>query len=359
MDRLTLLVTGGAGVVGESLLKCLDDRYRVICLARRSDINIPGVEVLRGDIRHPTLGLCPEQYATLAKRVDWIVHSAAVTRLDGEGADIHDTNYIGTANIVQFSQRANAPLYHISTAYTHACDYYEGVPPETAYERAKKLAERLVIEAGIPVSIFKPSMVIGDATTGVMPNFQGFHMTLALSMSGILPVIPCPPEAYADVIARDVVARAIKHALDRRLLGGSFYLTSGDKAPTVLVLSQLLAEAAALGGQAYAAPRFMSPDVFERLLKPVFLPALDPGLQASLLRAAHMLRYGCLRAPLPSSIPSLMAGHADAGRDPTEELRQSIRFLQPKVGAFRRLMKAGASRSKASNMAQADAESPS
>ncbi len=356
MQKRAIFITGGAGVLGESLIACLADDYRVICLTRRSSIADPRVESVRGDIGEPQLGLDDASYAALAANIDWVIHSAAITQLDGDEAAIERANYQGTVNMLALAERARVPMYHVSTAYTHDCDFYDGVMPATPYERAKKRAEKLVLGSGQPVSVFKPSMVIGDAATGVMPNFQGFHMTLALSMSGILPIVPCAAEAFADVVARDVAARAIRLALDREVLGETFYLTSGDRTPTVGRVAQVLAEVAESSGQPYFRPRCMQPDVFERLVKPVFLPTLPAHLQPAILRASLMCRYGNLRTPLPSSLPTLLKGTPDEHRDPTEELRKSVQYLQPKMAAFRRMLKAAPASGKQASDASANTE---
>lgn len=81
--RLTVFLTGGAGVLGDTLIDQLAERYHLICLTRRSSINHPGVETLRGDICQPRLGLSGTDYLALTKRVDWVIHCAAITRLDG------------------------------------------------------------------------------------------------------------------------------------------------------------------------------------------------------------------------------------------------------------------------------------
>ncbi len=87
---------------------------------------------------------------------------------------IFSVNYLGTENVVNFVQQADVPLYHISTAFTHPCDYYEGVQAETPYEVAKRQAETLVRSAGIDVSIFRPSIIIGDSDSGTCPTSRGF-----------------------------------------------------------------------------------------------------------------------------------------------------------------------------------------
>jgi len=338
-QKLTVLLTGGSGVLGESLIDCRAEDFDLVCLARKSRIRHPRVEVLKGDICSPRLGLDVGDYEALLKRVDWVIHAAAVTRMDGDIDQIFSVNYLGTENVVNFVQQANVPLYHISTAFTHPCDYYEGVQAETPYEVAKRQAETLVRSAGIDVSIFRPSIIIGDSDSGHMPNFQGFHMTMGLMMSGVLPIVPCPPAGYIDLIARDVAARAIANALRQRLIGADYFLTSGPQALDLNGLLDLMCQSMEAQAQAFTRPRCMAPDIYERLIRPVFLPALTGNIQAALGRANQLCRYACLRTPLPTSLPELLGEPAFSARDVSRELLLSLNHLAPKLGALTRMLK--------------------
>ncbi|MGG5287774.1 SDR family oxidoreductase [Pseudomonas shirazensis] len=337
--KLTILLTGGAGVLGESLIDHLADDHQLLCLTRKSRIADPRVETLKGDICLPRLGLDDELYMRLLAEVDWVVHSAAVTRMDGEIDEIFSVNYQGTENVVAFVQQAEVPLYHISTAFTHPCDYAAGVLTETPYEVAKRQAETLVRSAGIQASIFRPSIIIGDANSGRMPTFQGFHMTMGLMMSGFLPIVPCPDNGHVDLIARDVAAQAIANALGRRLIGQDYFLTSGPQALTMQHLLDLMCQSMANQGVAFTRPRCMAPEVYERLVRPVFLPALSSNVRAALERAHQLCRYASLLSPLPSSLPELLSAEQLGGRDVGRELLQSLNHLAPKLGALTRMLR--------------------
>lgn len=213
--RKVVLITGVAGVLGEALTDCLKDHYHLVCLTHRRVPRWERLETLVGDIGQPRLGLGRDEFEHLAKRIDWIIHSAAITRLDGKAEQIHRVNYIGTRHILELAERAQVPLYYISTAFASPCDYFEGVAGATVYETEKIRAQQLVRESGLPASIFLPSILIGDASTGRISEPQGMHRLLALLMSGLMPLVPCPQSAYVDVIARDVAARAIARAMEQ------------------------------------------------------------------------------------------------------------------------------------------------
>lgn len=335
--KKTVFLTGGAGVLGSALIDALAPSYHLICLTHKSAISDPRVTLVQGDITAPCLGWGALRCGEFARKLDWIIHSAAITRLESEGDEILRTNIVGTENILALAQMGDIPLYHISTAFALQCDYYQGVAPQTSYEAAKRRAEQLVMDARVRASIFRPSIIIGDAADGAMPAFQGFHLTLALLMSGVLPVWPSPENGYVDVIARDKVARCIKAALDQELVGQHYNLCSGAAAPTVTQLLDLVGEVAVAAGRSFNRPKCMHPDVFERLIKPVFLPTFPAPLQPVLQRAALMCRYSSLRTPLASSVAELLPPGFDC--QPLAELRQSLQFLLPRLAAFTRMLR--------------------
>lgn len=338
-QKLTVLLTGGAGVLGEALIDRLADDHHLICLTRKSRILHPKVQTIQGDICLPRLGLTKATHDRLLSQVDWVIHAAAITRLDGEIDKIFSVNYQGTEHVVRFVQQAGVPLYHISTAFTHPCEYADGVQTETPYEVAKRQAEALVRTSGIDVSIFRPSIIIGDANSGRMPNFQGFHMTMGLMMSGFLPIVPCPEEGHVDLIARDVAAQAIANALQRRLIGEDYYLTSGSGALKLTGLLDLMCQSMHSQAAPFTRPRCMAPDVYERLVRPVFLPALSENVRAALGRAHQLCRYASLIKPLPSSLADLLTPEQWAARNVGRELLLSLNHLAPKLGALTRMLR--------------------
>lgn len=337
----TVLLTGAAGVLGQSLVEVLAPHYQLVCLTHRSNVSSERLTVVQGDLTRPNLGLDDDTHARLADSIDWIIHSAAVTRLDGHADEIERVNVDGTARMLELAALARCPIYHVSTAFTHACDYVEGVAPATPYERAKRAAERRVRASGLQTSIFRPSIVVGDSRTGRMPSFQGFHLTVGLVASGVLPIVPAPAEAWADIIARDVAALAIKSALDQRLVGQDYFLTSGSGAPRIQELVEVIQDVMRLEDAHFARPRCMHPDVFERLLKPVFLPTVTGELREVLLRAAAMCRYVGLRSPLPSDLDRLLGPETSAARAPLDALRRSVEFMRPRLPALRRMVGLG------------------
>lgn len=181
-ERMTVLLTGGAGVLGSALIEQLMPDYRLICLTHKTPIHVSGVEQIQADISQPLLGLSQRGFDELCGKIQWIIHSAAITRLTGKPKEIFTVNSTGTQNMLEVARHSRAPLYHISTAFTHPCDYFPGVGEMTPCEMAKRQAEQKVRESGLCTSIFRPSILIGNARGGHMPQIQGLHATMALVM---------------------------------------------------------------------------------------------------------------------------------------------------------------------------------
>src|SRR5262245_51134122 len=113
----SILLTGASGVMGQALLKCLG-QSALVCLVRRTPVSSPNAVIIAGDISRPRLGLDQANYNDLAKRVDVVIHAAAVTDFTQPHAAIHGANVDGTRNVLEFAAKANVPLYYVGTAFS-------------------------------------------------------------------------------------------------------------------------------------------------------------------------------------------------------------------------------------------------
>jgi nucleoside-diphosphate-sugar epimerase len=316
--RKTILLTGATGVVGRALLDRLLG-VDVICLAHQKRLGSPWVSVVQGDVSRPLLGLSAAKFAELARRVDYVVHSAAVTAFNQPEKLIRDVNVVGTQRVLELAARAGAPVCHLSTAFAYADQHVSSGHRTHAYEVSKRDAEQAVRESGLPTVIVRPSIVIGDSIDGSMTQFQGFHFLMDLIVRGSFPV-PGTLQALVDVVPRDLVAAVVAAFIDRPDMTGEFWVTSGEQA---LPLERTVAIWAEhwhrLTGQAVRRPRMVSPDIVERLARPAFLPALPRDVQATMGHALQLVKYVNLTRPFPSSLAQL-AGILGSPTLPTPEL---------------------------------------
>jgi long-chain acyl-CoA synthetase len=164
---------------------------------------------------------------------------------------------------------------HVSTAYvagTHTGPFGEdeldvGQRFRNAYEQSKFEAERLVREhAGrLPVQIFRPSIVVGEQSTGWTASFNVLYTPLKAFALGNLPALPARRTSPVDVVPVDYVADAIFELSDAEAEGcPTWHLVAGPNATTVDRLIELSA-----GLLHRPEPVVIPPPLFRRAVYPV------------------------------------------------------------------------------------------
>jgi long-chain acyl-CoA synthetase len=238
------------------------------------------IRIAAGDVSEDRLGLAPLEYAALVETLTHVIHAAAEVRLDAPSERLRLANVRGTANVLTLARDAHrdhglSRFSHISTAYV--AGRRTGDVPEdelsdrygfsSEYEWSKLEAEKLVREADreIPVSIFRPGMVVGDSATGYVRSFNTLYVPLRLYLAKGLRVLPVRASMRVNFVPVDYVAEAVASlTFDARAEGGTFHLTAPpDSLPTARELVSLVRE--------WARER-----AGLRLPKPLFLPV--PGL---------------------------------------------------------------------------------
>jgi long-chain acyl-CoA synthetase len=197
------------------------------------------IEPVPGDVREPDLGLDADDRANVVGRTTRIIHAAADLRLDASLEDARRVNVGGTKRVLGLA-RCMPNLSRcgfVSTTYvcgTRRGEISEGDPPATGgfanvYERTKAEAEILARGAmdELPVSIFRPGMIVGDSETGRISTFNTVYPLLRRYLTGDMPVVPVRRGARLNLVPVDMVADAVARLVfDPRAEGKTFHLTA-------------------------------------------------------------------------------------------------------------------------------------
>jgi nucleoside-diphosphate-sugar epimerase len=235
------------------------------------------------------------------------VHSAAVTDFGESDELIHSTNVRGLENMLELAAIAQVPFYYISTAFIRP-HQRKDAPSEHTYTISKREGERLVRDSGLAHAIIRPSIVIGDSTSGEIARFQGIYNIISSLFRGFLPILPMLPHAYIDFIPQDVVANAIAAIIEHDCVAGEYWITSGNKALTVRQIADLVAEFGKTQGIEINIPRMVSPDIVDRLIRPAFMSELPKSVKKGFDWFAQVAPYLCNEEPFPTSLPEIETG---------------------------------------------------
>jgi thioester reductase-like protein len=330
--RRTVLLTGASGVVGRALLPRLRD-LDVACLVHRSPVSGPNVTAVPGDIAKPMLGLAEQAYVELAARVDAVIHCAAVTDFGRTDGSLETTNIAGTENVAAFAATAKAVLYHVSTAFVDAKVNGDRGRTAIGYASSNAAGEQVVRSSGVPHVILRPSVVIGDSVTGEIAAFQGLHQVVAGMFAGTVPMIPFDPGWPIDFVPADIVADAIACVVENRVSEGEFWISAGGRALRLDEGVAVVVELARALGVSIDTPRFVPPDMFDRLIGPVFLDALPVRIRRNVVRMLEFFTtYLQSGETKPSSLDQLATLGMRPLPDQRESLRNSVRYWAERKG---------------------------
>jgi long-chain acyl-CoA synthetase len=248
---VSILVTGASGFVGSVVAARLVERgEEVVGLVRGEDAQArldaaagPGARALRGDL----LGVLPE----IPRDVHAIVHCAASVSFALPLEEARAINVRGTRRLLAAARELPSlkRFVHVSTAYvagTHPgtfgeADHDVGQRFRNTYEQTKHEAEADVAASGLPVTIVRPSIVVGDSHSGWTSSFNVLYHPLQAFARGLVTEVPADPAGIVDVVPVDHVADVIEAALEGP--APVLHAVAGEHATTTLALASLAAAA--------------------------------------------------------------------------------------------------------------------
>ena len=275
---MAIFVTGGTGYIGSYVVAGLLERSdeKILVLARDGtrmklwhalQLHMDferfrracdeRITILDGDITKERLGLKDQEYATACRETTSVIHIAASLNRKSEKSCLN-VNLRGTLEVLLMAQRANADhglkrFSHVSTVAVAGQRQDEVVLEDDAvdwdradydpYARTKKFSEHMVgkMLPDVPRTIFRPSVVLGDATR---PETTQFDMVRAFAFLARLPVLPLRGDDRIDIVPVDYVSDAIVTLhLQDETPHVIYHLASGEASQTYAVITAALAEA--------------------------------------------------------------------------------------------------------------------
>lgn len=200
----TIFLTGFPGFIAEKLVMKLataETKFIIIVqkqfigkalkyagrIATERKISIENFVIVEGDITRKNLGIADESLEQIKAETTDVYHLAAVYDLGVKKDLAFSVNVEGTKNINEFVKTLpNLRRYnYISTCYVAGKRTGEILETELEheagfrnyYEETKYLAEREVenLKSEIPLTIFRPSVVVGDSKTGETAKYDGIY----------------------------------------------------------------------------------------------------------------------------------------------------------------------------------------
>lgn len=216
-------------------------------------------QLLSGDVVALDLGLSGTEYLELLANVTDIYHIASIWYLGADKRELHQVNVEGARNVIDAAMEMEHlnRLNHYSTAFVAGRragvimedELEEGQTFRNPYEHTKYQAEVAMRAAmkHIPISVFRPSIVVGDSRSGEIDRMAGpyFLMNLIVQMPEAFPILmPGKGDKPLNMVPVDFVCEAI-HRISRQpgSAGKTFHLSDPNPFSARMVF-QIVAEAA-------------------------------------------------------------------------------------------------------------------
>lgn len=169
MHVLLTGITGNLGFeIGRSLNKKGVDIFPVVR-------NWGSLKVLGLDFKHTIeADLTKEIPSIKLSQIDCIIHSAGNVHFQKSG----DSNSKMMQSVIQIAKEHKVPVYYVSTAFL----WREPGSTEqlrNVYETDKAESEIILQDSGVPHTIFRPSVLVGNSESGRLIHWSGYYLLVA------------------------------------------------------------------------------------------------------------------------------------------------------------------------------------
>jgi len=242
----SVLVTGGSGFLGTSIVRRLVDRGdRVRSLARNlyPALEAMGVEQVQGNIADPAT------VDEACRGMDAVFHTAAKPPPWGEYDDYYQTNVVGTRNVIEacLHQQVSRLIFTSTPSVIFNGDDLEGVDESfpypakytSYYPATKAMAEQRVVKAadqGLNTIILRPHEIWGPGD----PHFVPRLLARAKKLKQIGDGKNLVDTTYIDNAADAHLLAADKLRENPRLAGNIYFISQGEPMPAWDMINAIL-----------------------------------------------------------------------------------------------------------------------
>ena len=268
---MATFVTGATGFVGRHVVsKLLSAGEEVVLLVRApdrtaarkkiehalapvaGDANTFGKQmtICLGSLSDAGLGLHAKDREEIVARCDAFLHSAAHVRFDAPIEQARAINVGGTASLLALARERDRKhgirrIDYVSTAFVagnrtglvREAELDGRAGHRNSYELTKYEAEIDVRSASrdLPVAVYRPSIIVGDASTGATSSFNMIYWPARVYANGVWRICPGRPSTPIDLVPVDFVRDAIVALRSMpQSIGRTFHLAGGPAGSVTL-----------------------------------------------------------------------------------------------------------------------------
>lgn len=260
------------------------------------------IHIVEGDPAAIDFGLSGAELKALMPEIDIIHHMAQVTDVGADRKALERANVEGAREVLEIASMCTSLrnlVYHSTarvsgdrTGLVLEEELDQGQTFRNPVEETIASGERIVRSrrAEIPVTIVRPTIIVGDSKSGEVERFDGPYVLVLLIVTSP-PDFPLPLPGRGDTLLHlvpiDYVVRAAKAiGRDPRAPGRTFHI--GDPSP--LTARRVFELVAAAGGRK-SPPGFLSANLTKALLKTPGLDRIAKSPRAFLEALASPVAY--------------------------------------------------------------------
>jgi thioester reductase-like protein len=168
------------------------------------------------------------------------VHSAGNVHFEKTG----DSNTRMMQSIVKLAKELEVPIYYVSTAFLWR-EYGSTEGLRNTYEIDKFNSEKILTDSGVHHTIFRPSILTGNSTSGKLINWTGYYLLVGKFLEATrnsrgtkvrFPLLT----GSSNMIPVDQAAEVISEAVIHNILNELIYVTNPQPPKAQWVLDTTL-----------------------------------------------------------------------------------------------------------------------